>query len=186
MGSSLQPQGMLDVLSQMNRSGKSILASMFVAWTLNLAQAADTSGTARIQPAGTFQVNISKGYLSLEAHEAPLPEIFKEIGQQAKIDFDINIGPEEKITTHLDRVPLEEGIKQLAKNVTVFYAEDSKDKTPRIRRVVALSEGKGTAGRAKEAPKPVEGKEPSSKSESFKFEFDPAKSTEKKGPRKQP
>ena len=69
-------------------------------------------------------------------------QIFKEIGKQARIVIDSNIGPEEKITIRLDRVPLEEGIKQLAKNVTVFYTQDPKDKTRQISRVVALSEGK--------------------------------------------
>ena len=54
-------------------------------------------------------------------------QIFQEIGKQAKITFDSNIGPEKKITIRLERVPLEEGIKQLAKNVTVFYAENPKD-----------------------------------------------------------
>jgi hypothetical protein len=148
------------------------------------ARAIQAQQREKAQP-GKFQVNISKDYLSLEAQETPLPEIFKEIGKQAKITFESNIGPEEKITIRLDRVPLEEGIKQLAKNVTVFYAEDS-NKTPRITRVVIISEEKGTIGRAKASPERVKGEDPLSKSEPFKFEFDPAKSPEKNGSRKQP
>jgi type II secretory pathway component GspD/PulD (secretin) len=177
---------MLEVLSQMNRLGKYILASMFVAWTFNLAGAADTSGTAKSQPAGTFQVKVSNGHLSLDASEAPLAEVLKELGKQAKITFESNVGPEEKITIRLDHLPLEDGIRQLSKNVTVFYTEDLKDKTPRITRVVVLSGGKGTAGRAKAAPEAIQREEPSPRSEPFKFEFDPAKSTEKKRPVKQP
>jgi hypothetical protein len=148
------------------------------------ARAIQAQQREKAQP-GKFQVNISKDYLSLEAQETPLPEIFKEISKQAKITFESNIGPEERITIRLDRVPLEEGIKQLAKNVTVFYAEDS-NKTPRITRVVIISEEKGTIGRAKASPERVKGEDPLSKSEPFKFEFDPAKSPEKKGSRKQP
>ena len=94
-------------------------------------------------------MKVSQGYLSLEATEAPLVQIFQEIGKQAKITFDSNIGPEEKVTIHLDRVPLEDGIKQLAKNVTVFYTENPKDKSRRISRVVVLSEGSGVSGQAK-------------------------------------
>ena len=41
-----------------------------------------------------------------------------------------NIGPEEKITKHLDRVPFEDGIRQLAKNVSVFYVQDAKTSSP--------------------------------------------------------
>ena len=139
------------------------------------------------QPLGTFRVSVSQGYLSLEATGAPLVQIFQEIGKQAKITFDTNIGPEEKATIHLDRVPLEDGIKQLAKNVTVFYTKDPKDKTRRISRVVALSEGSGVSGQAKASTtRPVKIDKPSPQPEPFKFEFDPGKFSEKEKPRKQP
>ena len=85
--------------------------------------------------------------------------IFQEIGKQAKITFDSNIGPEEKITIQLDQVPLEEGIKQLAKNATVFYAEYPKDKTRRITRVVVLAEGSGVSGQTKAPSQPEKVKE---------------------------
>ena len=101
------------------------------------------------QAPGTFEVKVSQGYLSLEANETPLVQIFQEIGKQAKIPFDSNIGQEEKVTIRLERVPLEDGIKQLAKNVIVFYAENPKDKTSRISRVVVLSEGRGVSGKPK-------------------------------------
>ena len=91
-------------------------------------------------------------------------QIFQEIGKQAKITFDSNIGPEEKITIHLDRVPLEEGIKRLAKNVTVFYTENPKDKSRRISRVVVLSEGSGVSGQAKASSQPAKVNEASRRS----------------------
>ena len=129
---------------------------VFLACLVTMGQAAEQSGIGKTQLPGTYQVNISQGYLSLDANQAPLVQIFQEIGKQAKITFDSNIGPEEKITIHLDRVPLEEGIKQLAKNVTVFYTENLKDKTRRISRVVVLSEGKASApGQTKASSDPV-------------------------------
>jgi hypothetical protein len=169
----------------MIRLTKYILATIFLNWIFAMPCAAEQPGTAKTQSSGTFQVTVNKDYLSLQANDASLAQVFEEIGKQGKIAFDTNIGPEEKITIRLDRVPLEEGIKQLAKNVTVFYAEDS-NKTPRITRVVIISEEKGTIGRAKASPERVKGEDPLSKSEPFKFEFDPAKSPEKKGSRKQP
>src|SRR5919197_1567015 len=97
---------------------------------------------------GTFQVQVSKGKLSLNANQAPLVQVFQEIGKQAKINFDSNIGSEEKITTRLEGVPLEEGIKQLAKNVTVFYTQGPNESSRRIERVVVLSERReGASGR---------------------------------------
>ena len=131
------------------------------------------------QAPGTFQLKVSQGYLSLEATEAPLIQIFQEIGKQSKITFDSNIGPEEKVTIHLERVPLEDGIKQLAKNVTVFYTENPKDKSPQISRVVVLSEGSGVSGQARASSQPVKVNEPAPQPEPFKFEFDPRKPMKK-------
>jgi hypothetical protein len=171
----------------MNRFDKYILVSLFFAWTLTIVEAAEQPRTVKTQSPGTFQVNVSQGYLSLEANQAPLVTIFQEIGKQARITFDSNIGLEEKITIHLNRVPLEEGIKQLAKNVTVFYTENSEDKTRRIERVVVLSEGKeGAPMQTKASAEPVKVNKPAPQPEPFKFEFDPAKSVEKEKARKQP
>jgi len=168
-----------------SRLGKLIFAIMFLGGMLDMAQAAEQSRTVKTQSPGTFQVNVSQGYLSLEANQASLVTIFQEIGKQAKITFDGNIGLEEKITIHLNRVPLEEGIKQLAKNATVFYAENPKDKTRRITRVVVLSEGKQPpSGQTKTSEQAVKIDKPAPQPEPFKFEFDPAKSAEKEKARK--
>ena len=124
-------------------------------------------------------MRVSQDYLSLEATEAPLVGIFQEIGKQAKITFDSNIGPEEKVTIRLERAPLEDGIKQLAKNVTVFYTENPDDKSRRISRVVVLSEGSGVSGQAKASAQPVKVNKPAPQPEPFKFEFDPTKPMKK-------
>jgi len=162
-------------------------AAMLLAHLLTVGQAAEQPRPAKGQAAGTFQLKVSQGYLTLDAAEAPLAQVLQEIGKQAKITFDSNIGPEEKITIRLERVPLEEGIKQLAKNVTVFYTENSKDKSRRISRVVVLSEGKGsTPVPAKTSTQPEKVNKVAPQPEPFKFEFDPGKFSEKEKPRKQP
>ena len=136
----------------MNRLGKSNFAVvLFFGWIL-LAQSAEQP--KKIEPARTFRVNVSDGYLSLVADQAPLAQVLEEIGKQARITIQTNIGPEEKITKHLDRVPLEDGIRQLGKNVSVFYAQDANTKARHIVRVVVLSEVKGTASPAKTASQP--------------------------------
>jgi hypothetical protein len=162
-------------------------AVVVIVYLLTGSQAAEQPRSAKSQAAGTFQVKVSQGDLSLEANEAPLGQIFQEIGKQAKITVDSNIGPEEKVTIHLDRVPLEEGIKRLARNVTVFYTENPKDKSRRISRMVVLSEGKeGVPTQTKASAQPVKANKPAPQPEPFKFEFDPAKSAEKEQSRKQP
>jgi hypothetical protein len=57
--------------------GRCIVLSILLAWTFNLAQAADISATAKIQSAGRFQVNLSNGYLSFDADEASVIQLFK-------------------------------------------------------------------------------------------------------------
>ncbi|MCM3905784.1 MAG: hypothetical protein ND866_29175 [Pyrinomonadaceae bacterium] len=164
----------------MNRSGSYILACMFLASTIGIAQAAEKSGAAKIQP-GTFQVTISKGLVSLEANEAPLAKVFEEIGKRAGIAVAGNIGPAETVTMRLDKVPLEEGIRRLSNNVTILYGEKPNDKGHRITKIVVLSEDKRKAMRPQEvkAVKPSKASEPEPRPEPFRFEFDPTKSTKK-------
>ena len=170
----------------MSRLGKYMIASMFLAWIGTLGQSAEKSEKTKAIAPGAFQMQLSKDRLSLDANQAPLVQIFQEIGKQAKITVDSNVGPEEKITIHLDRMPLEEGIKQLAKNVTVFYTENPKDKSRRISRVVVLSEGKeGAPVQTKASTQPVKVNKPAPQPEPFKFEFDPGKVSKDK-PGKQP
>lgn len=170
------------------------LALLMLLFLPVFVRAIEAQQGAKAQP-GTFQVKVSKDYISLEANQAPLVQIFAEIGRQAKITFDTNVAPEEKITIRLDRVPIEEGIRQLAKNVSFFYAENPTDKTQRIERVVVLSTGSGVSGQGKvssqaekrnqPAPQQAETSKPPPQSEPFKFEFDPGKFAEKEKPRKQ-
>ena len=138
----------------MNRFSKSIFAAVLFFWWVLLAQSAEQPKKNEPAPTGAFQVNVSDGYLSLVANQAPLAQVFEEIGKQARITIQTNIGPEEKITKHLDRVPLEDGIRQLGKNVSVFYAQDANTKARHIVRVVVLSEVKGMASPPKTASQP--------------------------------
>ena len=100
-------------------------------------------------------MKVSHGYLSLEATEAPLVQIFQEIGKQAKITIDSNIGPEEKVTIHLDRVPLEEGIRAARQKCNcLLYA-----RIPRIK----LAASKGWSYCLKEKACPGRPKHPRSR-----------------------
>ena len=180
----------------MSPLAKVLLSIIFLALLAGISPAAEQSKRIETPPTGTFQVNVSDGYLSLKADEAPLAQIFREIGRKARITIDSNIGPEEKITTRLERIPLEDGIKQLAKNVSVFYAQDATTNTRRIARVVVLSEAKGLTGQTKVSSQPEKVDEPAAKAakfdkpqpppEPFKFQFDPTKPAEKETGRKQP
>ena len=67
--------------------GSFMAVSVLLAGLVAMGQAAEQSRTGKSQPPGTFQVKVSKDNLSLEANQAPLVQIFQEIGKQAKITF---------------------------------------------------------------------------------------------------
>jgi hypothetical protein len=163
----------------MGLPGIYVVVPVILVWFITMGNAAEEQEKLRAQPAGMFQVQVKQGYLSLTANQAPLVAILHEIGEQAKITFDSNIGPEEKITLDLVRVPLEQGIKQVAKNATVFYTENPEDKTRRITRVVVLAEGKQST------PAPAK-PEPGVKIDKPAAPTGPAKAGEKEKPRKEP
>jgi hypothetical protein len=142
------------------------------------AHAAEKSAPAKPQAAGTFQLKAADGAFTLKANEAPLAKVFEELGKQAGIAVESSISPEEKITIELDRVPLEDGIRQLTKNATVFYKKESGDKNPRIAKVVVLAERAASSAPSSRGPAPAQiskpaGTQPSP--EPFTFNLDPSK-----------
>ena len=170
-------------MKQMNRQPYALLLgacllAIFLGWLVR-----PEIVFAQNPKAGTFRLKVTEGHLSVEANQAPLVGIFEEIGRQAGIGVESSLGPDEKITIQLDRVPLEEAFKRLAKNVSLFYSQGSEDKTPRIARVVVLGEEKtGSLSRAPAPTQTSKASEPAPKPKPFKFEFDPAKFAEKEKP----
>jgi hypothetical protein len=159
--------------------GKYMFSSVSVVFVITLAQAAQQPTMKN--PVESFQVKFNEGYLSVNAYYAPLVKIFDEIRKQTGIAVDGSIGPEERITIQFERVDLEEGLKRLAKNISIVYTQTPKDKTPRIVKIVILPEKQKPPPARVEAPtKSSKTGEPSPQPEPFKFEFDPTKSVEKK------
>jgi len=175
----------------MTRISRYLLAGLVLPLVLGIAQAAEKSATTK-PDAGKFQVKFSNGYLSIEANEAPLAKVFEEIGKQAGIGVEGNIGPAETVTMRLDKVPLEEGIKRLSNNVTIVYGEKPNEKGHRITKIVVLSEDERKVTRSEETKAPTEkptqkaavqkaskASAPTQPPEPFKFEFDPTKAVKK-------
>jgi hypothetical protein len=126
-------------------------------------------------------VKVINGTLTLDARDAPLAKVFEEIGKQAGIMVEGNIGPAESVTMRFENVPLEEGIKRLSNNVTIHYGDKPNEKGHRITKIVVLSEDQRKATRPQEAKaaKPSKAAEPEPRPEPFKFEFDPTKDMKK-------
>jgi hypothetical protein len=140
---------------------------------------AQQSREEKIQQSGTFHVNLSKDYVSLQANEAPVAMVLDEIANKAGIAVENGLRLREKITIQFDRVPLEEAIKLLAKNVIIIYStRDRNDRSLRIARVVVLPKTKDLVSRSSSSVEPGEGNEPAP--ESFNFQFNPSRYQQKR------
>jgi hypothetical protein len=184
---------------------------MLLACAIGIADAAEKPAKPMTLPQGMFQVKVTNDHLTLEANQAPLAKVFEEIGKQAAIVIDTNLGPEEKITIQFNHVALEEALHRLARNVTVVYAQTPNGKSHRIARIIVLAE----VGKQSPPPKRVEAPsefsktlepalrplppkragtptgfsktiEPAPRPPPFKFEFDPAASMKRENPQKKP
>lgn len=155
-----------------------IWASLFLSFTPVLAQAAQQPSAKN--PAGGFQLKLSNGYLSVDAKEAPLANILDEVRKQAGFKIEGSIAPEEKITIQFEHVALAEALKRMAKNISIVYTQDPKDKSPRIAKIVLLPGGHKVAAERIESTKSSQTSKTPPPPEPFKFEFDPAKGAEKK------
>jgi hypothetical protein len=80
-----------------------LVVSALLVSVIATAPAAEKTAPSKT-PQSVFQVKVSNGNLSLEAKDAPRAKVSEEIGKQANITFDSNIGPEEKVTIRLDAV----------------------------------------------------------------------------------
>ena len=106
----------------MKRMRRHIAATVILACTIGIAHSAEKLGKPTTLPRGMFQAKVTKDYLTLEANEAPLAKVFEEIGKQAEIVVDSDLGPEEKITIQLNHVALDEALNRLAKNIIFCHS----------------------------------------------------------------
>jgi len=175
----------------MKRLNAGLVLSVLLVSVIAAAPAAEKTGPSKT-PQSAFQVKVSNGNLSLDADDAPLAKVFEEIGKQAGIMVEGNLGPAETVTMRFDKVPLEEGIKRLSNNVTIVYGEKPNEKGHRITKIVVLSEDKRKVTSSEETKTPTEkptqkaavqkgskASAPTQPPESFKFEFDPTKAMTK-------
>jgi len=175
----------------MKRLNAVLVVSALLVSVIATVPAAEKTGPSK-PPQSVFQVTVRNGTLSLEAKDAPLAKVFAEIGKQAGIAVEGNIGPTETVTMNLDKVPLEEGIKRLSNNVTIFYGAKPNEKGYRITKIVVLSADQRKVTRSEDTKAPTEkptqkaavekaskASAPTQPPEPFKFEFDPTKSMKK-------
>jgi len=153
--------------------------------TIGTAVAQEKKSSGNSIASGSFVLSVTDGRLSLEANDASVAKIFKELGQKAAIEVDVQTGSEAKISIKLDRIPLEEAIKRLSDNVAVIYANEHK-----IAKISVLLRGGETSTGlqvvknpipetttgitvAKVTPPPATRPAATTKSEAFQFTFNP-------------
>jgi type II secretory pathway component GspD/PulD (secretin) len=126
-----------------------------------------------------YELSIKDNLITLNAEDAFLKKILEDIGQRMNIEVFARIPDEYKITIQFANLTLEEALKKFRTNYA--YITDSKKKQGNIKRIVVVPEGQQANLYLKDVkkaePKNKKGiaGEKTSKSEPFKFEFDPSK-----------
>ena len=126
-----------------------------------------------------YELSIRNNLITLNAENAFLKKILEDIGQRMNIEVFARIPAEDKITIRFTNLTLEEALKKFKTNYALVT--DSKDKKVNIKRIVVVPEGQQANLYLKDVkivePKGKKGiaEEKTSKTEPFKFEFDPSK-----------
>lgn len=152
-----------------------------------------------------FVVIIKDNFISLNAKDASLREIMKEIGSRMKIEVAATIAETEKITMKFDSLSIDDAIKKFRDYANILYIKDSDKKEAKITKMVVVPKKKGillakpiTKGseiKKREAPVKSETmmkeetvKEKTTKNSKrpkpFEFDFDPSESEDKEEEKK--
>jgi hypothetical protein len=140
-----------------------IILMMLLLFSSALAKAVEE---AKSEIPSNYVLAIEDGLITLNAKDASLKDIFKELGKRMDIEVKAMVPEEEKITIAFDRLSLEDAIKRLS--INYVYLIDSNREEGKITKIVVLPEEEGKG-------KIVSGKVKKSREEPFKFEFDPSK-----------
>ncbi len=126
-----------------------------------------------------YELSVKDNLITLNAEDAFLKKILEDIGQRMNIEVFARIPADDKITIQFANLTLEDALKKFRTNYALVT--DSKDKNGNIKRIVVVPEGQQANLFLKDVEKGepkvkrgIAGEKPS-RTEPFKFEFDPSK-----------
>jgi hypothetical protein len=158
-----------------------------------LLPAPDAFGQPERSPKGKpgakadFVLTVKDNRISLDAKDASLKEVLEEIGRKMSIEVLALLPEQERITTELENLSLEDAIERLIRNYPHLVVLQEGDR--KIRRIVALQKSgdiepskpvmqgpeiKKEQNSAKPATKQEAIRNESPPPEQFKFQFDPS------------
>jgi hypothetical protein len=95
-------------------------AILFVTAAIGLHPGAGRSGERAAPSPPVLEVTLENGLLSVNARNAPLGDVLRTIGKQAAVLVTVADDVDDRVTATLTRVPLEEGLRQLARGHSVL------------------------------------------------------------------
>ena len=170
--------------------GYALLVGLAVCGTASPVDAAPSEGGAVATPALPARAYVLKthgGRVSLDAKEASLIAIVKELGAKLGIAVDDRLPKDEPVTAKFDNEPLADALRRLSAN----HALVANPKTGQIERIVLVPHAPPTAVTPKPAPSrptatatPAQAPQQRGAAEEtppppFEFEFDPSQVPEK-------
>jgi len=146
----------------------------------------EADGRPKGKPAAKpdFVLTIKDNLLSLTAKNASLKEVLEEVGRRMNIEVLALLPEQEKVTTELEKVPLEEAIERLVRNYPHLTVSQEGDR--KITRIIALQKSgdpvqSQPAVKGPDKPIKLESqmreeavKKESPPPEPFRFQFDPS------------
>jgi len=135
-----------------------------------------------------FSLAIKDNLIYLDAKDASLVEIVKEIGGKMKIDVIAKVPDEERVTVtvKVEELPLEAAMERLREFADIAYIKDSENDDAKITKILVFPKGKAEErvnareesmekeALREEAKEEEAGKKEARRPEPFKFEFDPS------------
>ncbi len=131
----------------------------------------------------SYSLTIEENMVSLKATDASLKKIIEDIGKRMKIEVNMMLPEDEKVTVEFDKLPLKDALERLSSNYA--YLTNSEKQDGRITKIMVLPKGEGTGhsrgvkvetikNKSSQSNTQVNPKKEQQKPEPFKFGFDPS------------
>lgn len=159
----------MDVLRTVFRRCLSVL---FLASAAFVSTSIETFAEQPSKQAGAegFELSTDQDTVSLKATNASLKAILDRIGQELNITVDAQVADDDTRTDEFQGLLVDEALRRLAPNYAIITGKDDE----KITKIVIMPKGEAADLTAKKQEKPVSDRKARTRSESFKFEFDPS------------
>ena len=160
----------MDVLRTVSRRYLPLLLVVVSAAFLATPFAIVAEQVSSSEAAANFVLSTGQGNLSLKATNAPLKAILEQMGEALDIQVEAQVEDDETVSDEFKGLPVDEALRRLAPNYAILTGKDDE----KITKIVIMPKGEAADLAAETQQTPVGDGKSRTRSEPFKFEFDPS------------